>query len=76
MTGHVRWRDIRAQQVAAAGGEHAIEAATAELLAKIIGQQPIPVADKCYEQHLSRRNRAAPMDYPPGDRHDDKTDEA
>jgi hypothetical protein len=37
MTGHVLWRDIRAQQVATAGGEAAIDGAKAELLAEMIG---------------------------------------
>jgi DNA-binding XRE family transcriptional regulator len=37
MSGHVGWRDIRADQVACAGGEDAVQAANDELLAEMIG---------------------------------------
>jgi DNA-binding XRE family transcriptional regulator len=37
MSGHVRWRDIRAEQVARGGGEDAVQAAKDELLAEMIG---------------------------------------
>ena len=39
MSGHVRWRDIRADQVARAGGETAVQTATDELLAEMIGHR-------------------------------------
>ena len=39
MSGHVRWRDIRADQVARAGGEHAVDAAKEELSAEMIGHR-------------------------------------
>jgi DNA-binding XRE family transcriptional regulator len=35
----VAWRDIRAEQVALAGGEAAVEAGKAELLAQVIGHR-------------------------------------
>ncbi|HEV2636815.1 MAG TPA: hypothetical protein VGX23_16805 [Actinocrinis sp.] len=35
MTGYVRWRDIRAEHVASAGGEEAVAAGKAELLAEV-----------------------------------------
>jgi DNA-binding XRE family transcriptional regulator len=37
MSGHVRWSDIRAEQVARAGGEDAVEAGKQELLAVSVG---------------------------------------
>ena len=37
MSGHVRWSDIRAEQVARAGGEEAVEAGKQELLAVSVG---------------------------------------
>lgn len=37
MSGHVRWSDIRAEQVARAGGEAAVAAGKQELLAIAIG---------------------------------------
>ncbi|MFN0283937.1 MAG: helix-turn-helix domain-containing protein [Kineosporiaceae bacterium] len=37
--GTVRWRDIRAGQVARAGGEAAVEAGKAELLAQVVGHR-------------------------------------
>jgi hypothetical protein len=37
MSGHVRWRDIRADEVARAGGEEAVQAAKDELQAEMIG---------------------------------------
>ena len=39
MTDHVRWRDIRADQVARAGGEDAVQSAKEELLAEMIGHR-------------------------------------
>jgi DNA-binding XRE family transcriptional regulator len=39
MSGHVRWRDIRTDQVARAGGEDAVQAAKDELLAETIGHR-------------------------------------
>ena len=37
--GTVRWRDIRAAQVARAGGEAAVQAGKAELLAQVVGHR-------------------------------------
>jgi len=39
MSGHVRWSDIRAEHVARAGGEDAVEAGKQELLAVVIGHR-------------------------------------
>jgi DNA-binding XRE family transcriptional regulator len=39
MSGYVRWRDIRDQQVARAGGEESVEAGKQELLAKVQGHR-------------------------------------
>jgi DNA-binding XRE family transcriptional regulator len=39
MSGHVRWTDIRAEYVARAGGEEAVEAGKQELLAVVIGHR-------------------------------------
>ena len=39
MSGHVRWSDIRAEYVARAGGEEAVEAGRQELLAVVIGHR-------------------------------------
>ncbi|WP_131746765.1 helix-turn-helix transcriptional regulator [Frankia sp. Cppng1_Ct_nod] len=39
MSGHVRWADIRAEQVARAGGEDAVEAGKQELLAVSVGHR-------------------------------------
>lgn len=39
MSGHVRWEDIRAEQVARAGGEAAVEAGKEVLLAAAIGHR-------------------------------------
>jgi DNA-binding XRE family transcriptional regulator len=39
VSGHVRWRDIRADQVAQAGGEQTVQAAKAELRAEMIGHR-------------------------------------
>ena len=39
MSGHVRWRDIRADQVARAGGDDAVLAAKDELLTEMIGHR-------------------------------------
>ena len=37
MSGHVRWKDIRAEYVQRAGGEDAVEAGKQELLAQVVG---------------------------------------
>ncbi len=39
MSGHVRWEDIRAEHVARAGGEEAVEAGKQELLAMAVGHR-------------------------------------
>ena len=39
MSGHVRWADIRAEQVARVGGENAVEAGKQELLAVAVGHR-------------------------------------
>ena len=39
MTGYVRWSDIRADHVARAGGEDAVEAGKQELLAVVTGHR-------------------------------------
>lgn len=39
MSGHVRWSDIRAENVARAGGEDAIQAGKEELLAQVLGRR-------------------------------------
>lgn len=39
MSGYSRWKDIRAEHVARAGGEEAVEAGKQELLAKVIGHR-------------------------------------
>ena len=39
MSGHVRWSDIRAEHVARAGGEDAVEAGKQELLAVVVGHR-------------------------------------
>ena len=39
MSGHVRWKDIRAEHVERAGGEAAVEAGKQELLATVIGHR-------------------------------------
>jgi DNA-binding XRE family transcriptional regulator len=39
MSGHVRWSDIRAGQVARAGGEDAVAAGKQELLAEVVGHR-------------------------------------
>src|SRR5262249_45500796 len=39
MSGHIRWSDIRAEYVARAGGEEAVEAGKQELLAVVIGHR-------------------------------------
>jgi DNA-binding XRE family transcriptional regulator len=39
MSGHARWSDIRAEHVARAGGEEAVEAGKQELLAVVIGHR-------------------------------------
>ena len=39
MTSHVAWNDIRAEHVAGAGGEAAVEAGKRELLAEVIGHR-------------------------------------
>ena len=44
MTGYTRWKDVRAAHVERAGGEEAVEAGKAELLAAAEGQDPSGVA--------------------------------
>lgn len=39
MTGHVRWKDIRAEHVGRAGGEEAVEAGKQEFLARVQGHR-------------------------------------
>ncbi|MDT5029080.1 MAG: hypothetical protein QOE61_5506 [Micromonosporaceae bacterium] len=39
MTSYVRWTDIRADHVARAGGEEAVEAGKQELLAEVLGHR-------------------------------------
>jgi DNA-binding XRE family transcriptional regulator len=39
MTGYTRWKDIRAEYVAKAGGEEAFEAGKQELLASVLGHR-------------------------------------
>jgi DNA-binding XRE family transcriptional regulator len=39
MSNHVRWKDIRAEHVARAGGEQAVEAGKQELIATLMGQR-------------------------------------
>jgi DNA-binding XRE family transcriptional regulator len=39
MSSYVRWKDIRAEQVARAGGEEAVEAGKQELLAEVLGRR-------------------------------------
>lgn len=39
MSSYVRWKDIRAEQVERAGGEVAVAAGKAELLAQVIGHR-------------------------------------
>jgi len=39
MSGHVRWSDFRADQVARSGGEEAVEANKELLLAEVLGQR-------------------------------------
>ena len=39
MSSHVAWSDIRAEHVARAGGEDAVEAGKREMLAEVIGQR-------------------------------------
>jgi ribosome-binding protein aMBF1 (putative translation factor) len=39
MSSHVRWKDMRAEHVARAGGEEAVEAGKQELLAAVVGQR-------------------------------------
>jgi len=39
MSGHVRWADIRAEHVARAGGEEAVEAGKQDLLSEVIGHR-------------------------------------
>ncbi|WP_131747681.1 helix-turn-helix transcriptional regulator [Frankia sp. Cppng1_Ct_nod] len=39
MSGYVRWADVRAEQVARAGGEEAVEAGKQELLAVAVGHR-------------------------------------
>jgi DNA-binding XRE family transcriptional regulator len=39
MTSHVAWNDIRAEHIARAGGEAAVEAGKREMLAEVIGHR-------------------------------------
>jgi DNA-binding XRE family transcriptional regulator len=39
MSGYVRWKDVRADVVARAGGEDAVAAAEQELLAEVVGHR-------------------------------------
>ena len=39
MSSHVAWSDIRAEHVARAGGEDAVEAGKREMLAEVIGHR-------------------------------------
>jgi DNA-binding XRE family transcriptional regulator len=39
MSSYVRWNDVRAEQVARAGGESAVEAGKQELLATVVGHR-------------------------------------
>src|SRR5262245_17924812 len=39
MSGHMRWADIRDEQVARAGGEEAVAAVKDELLAEVLGRR-------------------------------------
>lgn len=39
MSSYVRWRDIRAEQVARAGGEAAVEAGKQKLVAAVVGRR-------------------------------------
>jgi DNA-binding XRE family transcriptional regulator len=39
MSSHVRWNDVRAEHVARAGGEDAVQAVKDELLAEVIGHR-------------------------------------
>jgi DNA-binding XRE family transcriptional regulator len=39
MTGYTRWKDVRADFVARAGGEEAVEAGKQELLASVLGHR-------------------------------------
>jgi DNA-binding transcriptional regulator YiaG len=39
MTNHVSWKEIRAEHVARAGGEAAVEAGKREMLAEVIGHR-------------------------------------
>jgi hypothetical protein len=55
MSGHVRWVDIRAEHVARAGGEEAVEAGKQELLAVAMGHRHAGPA----EQHVTERRAAA-----------------
>lgn len=39
MSGHVRWKDVRAEHVQRAGGEEAVQSGKEELLAEVIGHR-------------------------------------
>ncbi len=39
MSSYVRWKDVRAEHVARAGGEEAVEAGKQELLATVVGHR-------------------------------------
>jgi len=57
MSGHVRWSDIRAEYVARAGGEEAVEAGKQELLAVVIGHR---LAEIRRARGLTQRHRGRP----------------
>ena len=63
MSGHTRWRDIRAGQVAHAGGESAVQAAKDELLAEMIGHRLAEVrkARGLTQQQVAERVAKAEM---------------
>lgn len=54
---HVRWKDIRADQVERAGGEQAIEAGKRELLATVVGHRLAEVrrARRLTQQQVAER---------------------
>ncbi|MFI6734342.1 helix-turn-helix domain-containing protein [Nonomuraea sp. NPDC050451] len=58
MTGHVRWKDIRAEYVSRAGGEEAVEAGKQELLAEVQGHR---LAEIRRSRGLTQRDLAERM---------------
>ena len=67
MTGHTRWSDIRAGQVARAGGEDAVAAGKQELLNELIGHRLAEVrrARGLTQQDRSPTAWASPRDASP-----------